>query len=382
MKTVAIIQARMGSTRLPGKVLKPIMGKPMLQHMVERVRRAKTLDQIIIATSTKPADTPISQLAKKLNLACFHGSETDVLSRYYQAAKKFSADIIVRLTGDCPLIDPAIIDAVVNQFKLTQADYTSNVLERTYPRGMDTEVFSFATLKLAQRLARSAYNREHVTPFIYTHPQKFHLGNMIAPKPFYRPDLHLTVDDLADFALVMAIFHQIYPSRPHFALGHIIALLDRQPMRLKTTLATRADLMLAFSLSNDPLTRQMSFSQHQIRLPEHLHWFNRLIKSPNRILLIIQARVGKNWVPIGQVRYDNLSHQISLSLSRAWRGKKLAVPALLQGIKAIKRKFKPSHIVAHIKPDNPASLSVFTSTGFYFDKKTTYQHISCLRYLL
>lgn len=380
-KTVAIIQARMGSTRLPGKVLKPILGQPMLARMIERVKRAKTLDQILIATSTKPQDDSICHLADKVNLHYFRGSEVDVLGRFYQAAKKFSADIIVRLTGDCPLIDPAIIDTVVSRFKTSKSDYVSNVLDRTYPRGMDTEVFSFNALKLAQRLAKSAYDREHVTPFIYTHPRIFHLKNVTAPASLRHPEFHLTVDEPADLKLITAIFRHLYRKNIRFNLSQIITLLDQKPVKLKTQLTAPTDLMLTFSLSNDPLTRQMSFNQHQISLAEHRRWFDRIIQSPHQILLVIKTRVGTNWVPLGQVRYNHRSRQISFSLAQAWRGKKLASPALVQGIRVIKRKFKPSYIVALIKPDNFPSIKTFAAAGFYFDRKTTHHRIACLRYL-
>lgn len=229
MKTTVIIQARMGSTRLPGKVLKLILGQPILARMIDRVKLAKTLDQIIIATSTKSADSAIVRLAKKLNIAYFRGPETDVLSRYYQAAQKFSADPIVRLTGDCPLIDPSIIDQAVTAFKADSYDYVSNVHRRSYPRGMDVEVFSFKALKTAWSTTRSSYDREHVTPFIYNPSNNFKLKHIIAPSGLHRPELRLVVDEMADLKLVRQIYRWLYPQKPQFKLEDILHLLDQHP---------------------------------------------------------------------------------------------------------------------------------------------------------
>ncbi len=229
MNTVAIIQARMGSTRFPGKVLKHILGKPMLERMIERVKRAKLIDQIVVATTTNPQDNSITRLTDSLNISSFRGSATDVLSRYYLAAKKYHADIIVRLTGDCPVIDPVIIDTVVKTYLKDKWDYVSNVHIRSFPRGMDTEVFSFRALTTAWKQARSAYNREHITPYIYAHSQLFKLKQVIAPPPLSRPDLRLTVDESADLRLVRKIYQAFYSSHPHFTLLDIIAFLDQNP---------------------------------------------------------------------------------------------------------------------------------------------------------
>lgn len=233
MKIIAIIQARMGSTRLPGKVLKKILGKPMLQLELERISRAKTLNQIVVATSRQPIDAQIARLASKLGFLVYRGSETDVLSRYYRAAKKFSADTIVRLTGDCPLIDPIIIDQAISKFKTENCDYVANVHVRSFPRGMDIEVFSFIALQTAWQQTVTPYDREHVTPYIYAHPRLFKLKEIIAPKALYRPELRLTVDEAPDFKLVKSIYQELYASKPHFKLQDIITCIDQHP-ELKT----------------------------------------------------------------------------------------------------------------------------------------------------
>lgn len=227
-QVVAIIQARMGSTRLPGKVLKLILGKPMLERMIERVKLAKFIDQIVVATSTKPQDDPICHLADKVNLHYFRGSEVDVLDRFYQAAKKFSADIIVRLTGDCPLIDPKIIDQVVSMRKSYGADYASNrSINKAVPSGMDAEAFIFKALQAAHHQATSSFDREHVTPFIYYHPRQFKLVAVSGSKKKQKQQWHLSVDEPKDLKLVRSIYSRLYHYNPRFELSDIINLLER-----------------------------------------------------------------------------------------------------------------------------------------------------------
>jgi spore coat polysaccharide biosynthesis protein SpsF len=229
LKVIAIIQARMNSTRLPGKVIKQVLGKSLLEYQVERVRRAKLISEIVIATTTNDGDEPILDICRDLSLAYYRGSEHDVLARYYGAATAFKADAIVRLTSDCPLIDPDTIDRVVGYYWKHQLlfDYVSNILKRSYPRGMDTEVFSAKTLRLAYREANTLHDREHVTPFIYNHSGRFRLGSVQ-----YSSDLshqRLTVDTAEDLQLITNILQALYPTNPHFTLADILDLLDKRP---------------------------------------------------------------------------------------------------------------------------------------------------------
>ena len=229
MNTVAIIQARMGSTRLPGKVLRKILGQPMLAREVERIAGAKLVNKIVIATSTNPADSSVAALAGALGLACYRGSETDVLDRFYQTAQKLSAHNIIRLTGDCPLIDPQIIDQAVSVFASSSVDYVSNHNLRSFPVGMDVEVFKFTALKLAWQQANSAYDREHVTPYIYNPAHHFRIKEFVAPPKLRRPKLRLTVDEPADLKLVRRLYRLLYPHKPRFTLEDILQLLDTNP---------------------------------------------------------------------------------------------------------------------------------------------------------
>ena len=229
MKTVIIVQARMTSTRLPGKVMKRVLGKPLLEYQLERLQRVKLADEIVIATTTNQTDEPIVELCNSLSVACFRGSEDDVLSRYYGAATAHKADLVVLVTSDCPLIDPQVIDTVIDYCLQNQShyDYVSNSLERTYPRGMDTEVFSFSTLQQAFGEATAQPDREHVTPFIYRQPARYRLGHVI-----YSEDCshhRWTVDTPEDFELIQKIIEAIYPRKPNFTLEDCLSLLKKHP---------------------------------------------------------------------------------------------------------------------------------------------------------
>ncbi|KFL16175.1 acylneuraminate cytidylyltransferase [Geobacillus stearothermophilus] len=229
MKVAAIIQARMGSTRLPGKVLKKVLGKTLLEYQIERVKRAKTIDEIIIATTTKESDDPIVQLCQQLSIPYYRGSEEDVLSRYYEAATKFNVDVVVRLTSDCPIIDPNVIDKVVEHYleNKDRYDYVSNTLTRTYPRGLDTEVMSYEVLKRVHEEAKELVYREHVTAYIYHHPDQFRLCNVSNEKDESKH--RWTVDTEEDFILIKNILETLYPINPLFTLEDVIRILQDKP---------------------------------------------------------------------------------------------------------------------------------------------------------
>jgi len=228
MKVVAIIQARMGSTRLPGKVLLKVFNKPLLAYQVERVKRSKLINEIVIATTTKDLDQEIVNFCKLMSLSYYRGSEDDVLSRYYEAATIYKADIVVRITSDCPLIDPNIIDLVINDFMINmkQIDYTSNTVQRSFPIGMDIEVMSYSLIKSINRINLVQPFREHVTPYVYKS------GNFIIRQVLQETDkshLRLTVDTPEDFILISKIIEELYPKNPFFTLQDVYDLLDKKP---------------------------------------------------------------------------------------------------------------------------------------------------------
>lgn len=229
MKTVIIVQARMTSTRLPGKIMKEVMGKPLLEYQVERMKRVESANEIVIATTVGDADRVIVEFCDRLSIPCFRGSEQDVLSRYYESAKAFNADIVVRLTSDCPLVDPSIVERVLRFYfdHSSEYDYVSNCLVRTYPRGMDTEVFPSGILEEAYSEATEPADREHVTPFIYRQQRRFRLANVT-----YHVDLsrhRWTVDTREDFALIRRIIESLYPRNPEFRMEDILELFDCDP---------------------------------------------------------------------------------------------------------------------------------------------------------
>ena len=220
---VAILQARMSSTRLPGKVLMPLAGRPMIERQIERLRRCSTLQRIIVATSTEPSDDPLADHVSRLGVDLFRGSLTDVLDRYLGAARAFDAQgQVVRLTADCPLADPGVIDACVRLQAELGVDYVSNGRQRTYPHGLDVEAFGFDALVAAAAEASDPYDREHVTPFIYRNPQRFSLGVLLQKTDESR--LRWTVDTPGDYAFVERVYAALYPENPAFTSDDVRGL--------------------------------------------------------------------------------------------------------------------------------------------------------------
>ncbi len=229
MKIICIVQARMGSSRLRGKVLMPVKGKPLIVHTLDRLKKVKQIDRIILATSDLAQDRPLVQVGLKEGVGVFTGSENDVLDRYYQAALPEKPDLIVRCTGDCPLLDPGVTDQVILQNMKSYKDYTSNTLIRSYPRGLDTEVFTFKALKWAAQEARKESEREHVTPYLYTEPGRFSTEQVVAEPSRHDPELRICVDTAEDMKLIETIFDRLYDANPLFGIDPILALMRREP---------------------------------------------------------------------------------------------------------------------------------------------------------
>jgi len=226
LKTAVIIQARMGSTRLPGKVLMSISGKPMVQHVLDRLSFAKKIDVIILAIPNTKENDVLEEFAKENNIIYVRGSEEDVLGRYYKAAEKFKIDVIVRITADCPLIDPEIVDLVVEKHLISGADYTSNNLKRTFPLGLDMQVFNFDVLERAHKEAKNTFDKEHVVPYIHQRPDIFKLESVEAKGALKRPELRLTVDTEEDLQAVREIYKSLYQPSKIFYTKEVINLLN------------------------------------------------------------------------------------------------------------------------------------------------------------
>lgn len=232
-KTIAIIQARMGSTRLPGKVMKDLLGKTVLAHDIERVKQAKTIDDIVVATTVADIDDCIAEEALRCGAKIFRGSEEDVLSRYYFAATENEADIIVRITSDCPLIDPKIVDDIVAFFKQNEYDIVTNagndLSQRTYPRGLDTEVFSYETLQETHNNAKENYQREHVTPYIYENAKRIYYYKNNVDYSHYR----WTLDTEEDWQLIKKLYEHLYHGKHDFYMSDILMVMKQNPELFK-----------------------------------------------------------------------------------------------------------------------------------------------------
>jgi spore coat polysaccharide biosynthesis protein SpsF len=240
MKVVAIVQARMGSTRLPGKVLLDIGGESMLARVVQRVRRAQTVQRVVVAATLNAADEPIVRECRRLRVELYRGSELDVLDRFHQVASLCEAGVVVRITSDCPLIDPGVIDRVVEAFLDWRPDYASNVLHRTYPRGLDTEVVDMPALERAWREAVEPCQRAHVTPYFYEHPGKFRLLSVTCEMD--HGDHRWTVDTPEDLAFVREVYARLNGG-DSITWEKVLELLVREPALLDLNRQVRQKLL-------------------------------------------------------------------------------------------------------------------------------------------
>ena len=235
-KVTVIIQARMGSTRLPGKVLMQLCGKSVICHVVSRVRASEMVDEIIVATTTTSKDDALLPEIGKCGAKVSRGSEDDVLARYYDTARKFRADVIVRVTADCPLYDPKVLGEMLKKFfsfrsEGKRPDYLSNVQKRTFPRGLDTEIFSFDALEKAHMNAIKKHDREHVTPYIYNHPEKFSLAGY--QNPVDLSNHRWTLDTQEDWQLIETIYKNLYNEKGIFSTSEVLTFLEKNPDLVK-----------------------------------------------------------------------------------------------------------------------------------------------------
>jgi|SRR5580704_5013758 spore coat polysaccharide biosynthesis protein SpsF len=226
MKIAAVVQARMGSSRLPGKVLMDLGGETVLARVVRRLRRSALLDAILIATTHSALDDAIVSECERLEVGCFRGSEDNVLDRYYRAAQVCGAEVLVRITSDCPLIDPELVDETIRTFHDQQADYASNTIVHTYPRGLDTEVFSRVALARAWSEASQPYEREHVTPYFYEHPELFRIASTRGRADYSQ--FRWTLDTAEDLQLIREIYSR-FGNKDDFGWQPAVALMENEP---------------------------------------------------------------------------------------------------------------------------------------------------------
>lgn len=236
-KVTAIIQARMGSKRLPGKILKNIQGKPMLWHIVNRLNKVDEIDEVVVATSDLEKDGPVYQMTEKYGIPCFRGSERDVLKRFFDAAVMVKADHLIRITGDCPLVDPPTVGKLIEIYFAGRYDFcgvacgagaASMSKINRFPDGLDAEIFSFKILQDAHIKAKTALQREHVTPYIWKNKDIYNTGTLVSESGDYS-DYRWTVDNQEDFDYIKWIYDMLYPENNNFNLNNILELLENHP---------------------------------------------------------------------------------------------------------------------------------------------------------
>ncbi|PIS09200.1 hypothetical protein COT75_02985 [Candidatus Beckwithbacteria bacterium CG10_big_fil_rev_8_21_14_0_10_34_10] len=232
-KIVCTIEARMGSSRLPGKVLMSLAGEPALKRMIDRIKKSKYINEIIVATTINKKDNKIVDFCKSYKIKFYRGSENDVLRRILEAAKASRAKIVVVLTGDCPLIDFRHIDEAIEVFLEGKYNYISNALERSYPDGFDVQVLSLEVLEKIDKLANDPIERVHSTYYIYRHPEEFKIKNIKAKGKMYWPNLRVTLDEINDYKLINILFKNLLPKDPFFSAKKVVEFLLKNPKFLK-----------------------------------------------------------------------------------------------------------------------------------------------------
>lgn len=228
-KIVATIEARMTSSRLPGKVLLPVGGVPVLQMMIERLKRSRYLDTICVATTTNKDDDALEELAKKLGVSCFRGSESDVLGRVLGAAQSVHADIIVEAMADSPFVDPELVDRGIEEFFARDVDYAANCMKDTYAVGFEVQVFPTRVLADVAERTQDIIDRTHVTYYIYNHPELYRTYNWEAPKELTFPQFRMTLDETSDYEAICAVANGIVSTHPNFTVRDVTEYLKAHP---------------------------------------------------------------------------------------------------------------------------------------------------------
>ena len=228
-KVVASIEARMTSSRLPGKVLMPVLEKPILFYLIERLKSVAKIDEIVLATTTNPQDDALEQFAKTNGIQCYRGSEDDVMLRVIEAVASVSGDTVVEITGDCPILDTEITSQVISLYEHSDVKYASNAHIRSYPDGMDVQVFSLDSLVESEKMTSNTLHREHVSLHMRENPKLFPQANLLAPPSLHHPQLGLTLDEIDDFKLIKLIIENLYPQSPLFSCQDIVEFLKKNP---------------------------------------------------------------------------------------------------------------------------------------------------------
>jgi spore coat polysaccharide biosynthesis protein SpsF len=359
---VCVVQARMGSTRLPGKVLADIDGRPMLRFMLDRLA-ALTVAKLVVATSALDRDDPIEAVATAAGVAVVRGSEHDVLDRFRLAVETYPAPVVIRLTGDCPLTDASLVTDVLARHRDTAADYTSNVFPRTFPKGLDVEVMTRAALDEAVEHARLPIEREHVTPYLYRHPERFRLANLSSG--LLLGDERWTVDTADDLTFVRGLVERM-GGDGHFtwrqAFECVGATASRPPGALWLRPVSAADADRVREWRNDPESLRFSRTTEPVGAATHEAWFATRLDNP-------QSRfwVGVvDDVAVGFVRIDVADAQgrVSLAVDPSERGRGHGTAMLVAAQRQLALDLQVDVVTAEVSPDNAASRRAFLAAGF------------------
>lgn len=361
-KTICVIQARVGSTRLPGKVLADLGGQPMLAFQLQRLAGGIDIP-LVVATSTLDRDDAIEDVALSAGASVVRGDEQDVLGRFLEVLDRMPADTVIRLTADCPLSDPEIVAAVVDKHHRVGADYTSNTLPRTYPKGLDVEVMSANCLRMAAREACESFEREHVTPFLYRHPERFRLANLRTPE--LAGDERWTVDTPEDLERVREIVAAMEPSKSFtwqdafMSVGRTRAGFSGQ-LHLRPSEPDDRDRLLEWR--NDADSVRYSESSRMITAQEHQAWYDMVLEDPGTRLWIGEL----DGVPIGMVRIDVRAAQgrVSIAIDQRQRGRGLGRELLTRVQETLANDFQIDALDARVSHRNKPSKRLFVGCHF------------------
>lgn len=352
----------MGSRRLPGKVLAELGKRTMLEFMLERLRPL-SVDRLVVATSTLAQDDAVADVAEAAGVAVVRGSETDVLSRYCEVLDAYPGDTVVRLTGDCPLVDPDVVQAVIDLHEERQADYTSNVLPRTFPKGLDVEVVDTTVLRQAETEAVDPDEREHVTPFVYRRPERFRLANLA--NPAHLGDERWTVDTPADLALVRTVVDRLGAGAT-YGWRDVLATLGRRsmvnPATLHLRLADASDSATFLALRNEPETVRFSMTNRAVDPDRHRQWFAARLDDPASRLWA--GELGGDNVGILRVQVTGGVGTVSIVIKEQYRHQGLGRRMLLAAQAQIAGDWQIVALEALVHPENDASYRLFTGVGF------------------
>ena len=388
---LAIVQARMTSSRLPGKVLSDICGKPSLQRMLERINMASSIDKVVVATTINTSDDLIVELCEKLKVDIFRGDEDDVLGRFCGAAEVAEAEIVIRLTADCPMIDPDVIDEVVSAFSINNHDYLSNTIDRTYPDGLDIEVMSIDTLREAHKKAVAPFLREHVTPYISGRRPDLGAGDFRVGQIRFVADfshIRWTLDTKEDLQRIRSLVSKLpedynwlqalsIATREPDLLGNMIDGQTTEVLSLR--LAVASDVKLLFEWVNTPSSlKNKEKSSAPIEWSDHQNWLNKRLNNPNVRIWIVER--SKQAIGQARVEYDNNKLLIDIFIDSLFRGNDYGLKALKLLIKQCQVTYPGVPLHAIIKNENYPSLNLFRRAGFQEVSNDGCGYTSCFIY--